>query len=57
MERSKKSRLRGRRSRAQILPAPSPDPRPLLTQTLPRSLQKVVFITFHPDFPENFGKW
>ena len=43
MERSKKSRLRGRRSRAQILPAPSPDPLPLLTQTLPRSLQKVVF--------------
>ena len=43
MERSKKSRLRGRRSRAQILPAPSPDPLLLLTQTLPRSLQKVVF--------------
>ena len=51
MERSKKSRLRGRRSRAQIPPAPSPSPFNANPTTQPTK-SRVAF-TFQPDFPEN----
>ena len=56
IERSKKSRLRGGRSRAQILPAPSPSPSPFNANPTMQPTKSRVPFTFHPDFPENFGK-
>ena len=54
---TEKSRLRSKRSRAQILPAPSPSASPFNANPTTQPTKICVPFTFHPDFPENFGKW